>query len=151
MMLTCFSSAALQGLFGFSSAHLFFILISPSHNLCSGIYIFFLVAIQRICNPQRPKHQQCCWQLISLLPQYKSSKANLYHNEVLSTAAKRRGLLHNPGHWSLWPILVDFLATTTNMMHSIIKIGRDTNRVGDNFIKKERKTSFHSWLLLALL
>jgi hypothetical protein len=59
-------------------------------------------------------------------------------NEVLATAVNMRDLIHSPGHWSLWPILADFIASTTNMTHSIFKIGRDANSVADTLAKKRR-------------
>ena len=61
-------------------------------------------------------------------------------NEVLATAANKRDFVHSLGHWSLQPILADFIASTANMAHSIIKIGRDANSVADNLAKKARRT-----------
>jgi hypothetical protein len=70
-------------------------------------------------------------------------------NEVLATVANRRDLLRNLGHWSLRPILGDFTATTANMMHSIIKIGRDANSVADNLTKKARQAAIPSSCLFS--
>lgn len=70
------------------------------------------------------------------------------YNQVLSTTAKRRDLLANPGRsWSLRLILADFLVTTANILHFIIiKIGRDTNRVAR---KKARQDSILSSCLFS--
>ena len=62
-------------------------------------------------------------------------------NEVLATAANKRDFVHSLGHWSLQPILADFIASTANMAHSIIKIGRDANSVADNLAKKARRAA----------
>jgi hypothetical protein len=70
-------------------------------------------------------------------------------NEVLATAANTRDLVHSPGHWSLRPILADFITSTSNMTHSIFKIGRDANSVADTLTKKARRTAVPSSCLFS--
>jgi hypothetical protein len=70
-------------------------------------------------------------------------------NEVLATTANMGDLVHSPGHWSLRPILTDFIASATNMTHSIFKIGRDANSVADTLAKKIRRTAAPSSCLFS--
>jgi len=111
-----------------------FILISPTHSLCSGI--FFQVAVRRALQPLEAE----AWAL--LLGAKLTIALNLpgtvflTDNETLATAANRRTIIHDPGHWTLRPILAEFTCDTENLHHSVIKIGRATNKVADNLAKK---------------
>jgi hypothetical protein len=62
----------------------------------------------------------------------------LTDNKTLATTANRRTVIHDPGHWTLHPILADFTCVTENLHHSVIKIERATNKVVDNLAKKAR-------------
>ena len=70
-------------------------------------------------------------------------------NEVLATAANKRDFVHSLGHWSLQPILADFIASTANMTHSTIKIGTNANSVADNLARKARRTAVPSSCLFS--
>jgi hypothetical protein len=114
-----------------------FILISLTHSLCSGI--FFQVAIRRALQPLEAE----AWAL--LLGAKLTIALNLQgpvfltDNETLAIAANRRTIIHDPGHWTLRPILAEFTCVTKNLHLSVIKIGRATNKVADNLAKKARQ------------
>jgi hypothetical protein len=63
----------------------------------------------------------------------------LTDNETLAIAVNRRTIIHDLGHWTLRPILTEFTCVIENLHHSVIKIGRATNKVADNLTKKARQ------------
>jgi len=68
----------------------------------------------------------------------------LTDNQIVATAAQEGSLLHNPGHWSLRPILADLAEATRGMHYSIIKIGREANKVADKLAKQARQAPIPS-------
>lgn len=62
----------------------------------------------------------------------------LIDNEILATATNRRVIIHDPGHWTLCPLLAHFTCITKNLQHSIIKIGRNANKVVDTLAKRRQ-------------
>jgi len=118
-----------------------FILISPTHSLCGGI--FFQVAVRRALQPLEAE----AWAL--LLGAKLTIALNLpgtvflTDNETLATAANRRTIIHDPGHWTLRPILAEFTCVTENLHHYVIKIGRATKKSGRQS-RKEGKTGCDS-------
>jgi len=72
----------------------------------------------------------------------------LTDNEILAGAAKRSSR-HYHGHWSLRPILAEFIQVTNGMQHSIIKVNRDTNKVVDRLAKQARQATIPSSCLFS--
>jgi hypothetical protein len=113
-----------------------FILISPTHSLCSGI--FFQVAVRRALQPLEVEAWALLLEAKLTIALNLQGLVFLTDNETLATAANRRTIIHDPGHWTLRPILAECTCVTENLHHSVIKIGRATNKVADKFAKKAR-------------
>jgi len=124
-----------------------FILTSPSHSLSSGM--FFLGGYSTYPAPLEAEALALLLATTLVVAKNLQSTVFITDNWVLASASKRKDLLLNPGHWSLRPILVDSSVTTANMMHSISRIGRNTNTVADNLAKKARQTSIPSSCLFS--
>jgi hypothetical protein len=107
-------------------------------HIASVVESFFQVAIRHALQPLETK----AWAL--LLGAKLTIALNLQRpvfltdNKTLATSANRRTVIHDPGHWTLHPILADFTCVTENLHHSVIKIERATNKVTDNLAKKAR-------------
>ena len=119
-----------------------FILTNPTNSVCNAS--FLQVAVPKIIDPLEAEAQALLLGAKLALALNLQVANLLTDNQIVATAAQEGSLLHNPGHWSLRPILADLAEATRGMHYSIIKIGREANKVADKLAKQARQAPIPS-------